>query len=250
LSKGPISRAFREIDPMYALRESGQCSPPGNDSAPWRPGGAAPTCTIESSNLDSGQRRARGPADIACEPDGEERFVEEITELRGFLARNAARLTDQRADAEDLVQETLLKAYLYYESYSEGTQFKSWIARIMTNAWIDRHRRTERRPKEKLSAELSDTPTSLHASRANHSSGVESAETRVLEALPSDAELALSTLPDDLREIVYYACIAEYRYADIAAVLDIPIGTVASRLHRGKKMLREALVSADGGPES
>ncbi|MGV9801363.1 RNA polymerase sigma factor [Mycobacterium sp. NPDC003449] len=167
--------------------------------------------------------------------------MRETEQVREFLVRNAIRLTHQRADAEDLVQETLLKAYISFDSYHEGTQLKSWLARIMTNAWIDKHRSSQRRPAEKLTAEVMESLSSFDIYRAR--SG-ESAEAQALQAIPSEAELALQTLPDGVREIVYYACIAEYRNTEIAALLDIPVGTVGSRLHRGKALLRDALAAS------
>jgi RNA polymerase sigma-70 factor (ECF subfamily) len=194
--------------------------------------------TVDQYSLSSGEafshRNARGNRQVF-----KERFVRETATVQKFLAWNAARLTDQRADAEDLVQETLMKAYVSFDSYREGTHLKSWLARIMANTWVDNHRRTQRRPPEMLGDEVTDTPASARASAGDRS--VASAEAVVLDHLPGEAALALQALPDELREIVYYACVADYRYAEIAAVLDIPIGTVASRLHRGKTLLRERL---------
>lgn len=169
-----------------------------------------------------------------------ERFVRETEPVRDFLIRNAIRLTHQRADAEDLVQETLLKAYLSFDRYREGNHLKAWLARIMSNAWIDRHRSAQRRPTEKLSAEMADLRGTVDALSAGRG-WVESAETEALQALPGDAGVALGMLPPELRDIVYYACIADYRNTEIAILLGIPVGTVGSRLHRGKALLREAL---------
>lgn len=170
----------------------------------------------------------------------DERFVRETEQVREFLVHNAVRLTRQRADAEDLVQETLLKAYVSFDRYSEGTHLKSWLSRIMTNAWIDKHRSSQRRPAELLNAAIVESRRSFEVFRAG---SVESAEVQALQSLPSEAELALQTLPDGVREIVYYACIAEYRNTEIAALLGIPVGTVGSRLHRGKALLRDALAA-------
>jgi RNA polymerase sigma-70 factor, ECF subfamily len=178
-----------------------------------------------------------GPADRNA---ADERFARETAEFRDYLIRVAVKLTRQRADAEDLVQETLLKAYVSFGSFQEGTHLKAWLARIMSNTWIDKHRSSLRRPVEQLSADvtetwLANTAPSYGGARA------ESAESVVLRVFPSDAELALRDLPDDLREIVYYACIAGYRNTEIAELLSMPAGTVGSRLHRGKALLRSAL---------
>lgn len=169
-----------------------------------------------------------------------ERFVRETEPVRDFLIRNAIRLTHQRADAEDLVQETLLKAYMSFDRYREGNHLKAWLARIMSNAWIDRHRSAQRRPAEQLSAEMADLRGTVDALSAGRG-WVESAEAEALQALPGDAGVALGMLPPELRDIVYYACVADYRNTEIALLLGIPVGTVGSRLHRGKALLREAL---------
>jgi RNA polymerase sigma-70 factor, ECF subfamily len=176
-----------------------------------------------------------------------DRFVRETEPVREFLIRNATRLTRQRADAEDLVQETLLKAYVSFGSYRDGTQLSAWLSRIMANAWIDKHRSAQRRPTEQLSAEVADPPVGGDAVHANSPTRVESAETEALRAFPGDAEMALRLLPDELRAIVYYAYIGGYRNTEIAALLNIPAGTVGSRLHRGKALLRAALTNPRGG---
>jgi RNA polymerase sigma-70 factor, ECF subfamily len=183
------------------------------------------------------------PSAFSRRPPSQERFASEVASVRDFLTWKAARLTDQRADAEDLLQETLLKAYLSFETFTEGTHFKSWLTRIMSNAWIDGHRRTQRRPSEKLSAEVSEPLAAAARPLANSDDG-QSAEARVLRMLPGEAELALRALPRELREVIYYALIAEYSYTEIAHLLEIPVGTVASRLHRGRTRLRKVLLDS------
>lgn len=200
-------------------------------------GGCPTSSAVVRRSTVNGQRALAGPHGDKHLND--ERFARETAQVREFLVRNAFRLTQQRADAEDLVQETLLKAYVSFGSYREGTQLKSWLARIMTNAWIDRHRSSQRRPAEILSAEVMPR----NSVDAFHAASVVSAEVQALRSLPSEVESALQMLPDELREIVFYACIAEYRNTEIAALLHIPVGTVGSRLHRGKALLRDALVA-------
>ena len=107
----------------------------------------------------------------------------------------------------------------------------------MNNAWIDKYRSTQRRPAEQLSADVADVAIGNVAY---------SAECEVLKTISGEAEIALQSLPTELREIVYYACIADYRNTEIAALLDIPVGTVGSRLHRGKALLRDALTGQVG----
>lgn len=183
------------------------------------------------------QRRLEASTETADPCPANERFVRETELAYDFLVWNANRLTRQRADAEDLVQETLLKAYASFGSYRDGTQVKSWLSRIMNNAWIDKYRSTQRRPAEQLSADVADVAIGNVAY---------SAECEVLKTISGEAEIALQSLPTELREIVYYACIADYRNTEIAALLDIPVGTVGSRLHRGKALLRDALTGQVG----
>jgi RNA polymerase sigma-70 factor (ECF subfamily) len=180
-------------------------------------------------------------ATSGLDPRYHQRFVRETQPVLDFLIRNATRLTRQRADAEDLVQETLLKAYTAFDAYQEGTHLKSWLSRIMTNTWIDQHRSSQRRPVEQLSAEVPESRRANGFGPTGASNVQSSAESQALQYLPSDVEMALRALPDELREIVYYACIADYRNTEIAELLNIPVGTVGSRLHRGKALLREVL---------
>jgi len=172
-----------------------------------------------------------------------ERFVREAEPVRNILMHHAARLTGQRFDAEDLVQETLIKAYVSFDNFREETSFVAWLKRIMVNTWVDRHRSRQRRPAEYLSADFSDFD--LAASASHSSAGLHTAETLALRSTPGDGEQALRGLPEDLRLTVFYACVAGYRNTEIAELLDIPVGTVGSRLHRGKALLRDALADLD-----
>jgi RNA polymerase sigma-70 factor, ECF subfamily len=176
---------------------------------------------------------------IAEHDHAEDSFVREALPHSDYLLRHAWHLTGQRVDAEDLVQETMLKAYLSFEKLRRGSNLKSWLTQIMVNAWVDRYRSAQRRPAEQLSAEITDAQLVGHA---NHSHGaLRSAETEVLKSLPGDAALALRTLPQELQATIYYADIDGYRNTEIAQMLGIPVGTVGSRLHRGRILLRELL---------
>jgi RNA polymerase sigma-70 factor, ECF subfamily len=167
------------------------------------------------------------------------RFIENVVPLTDHLLRQAWKLCSQRVDVEDLVQETILKAFLSYGSFREGSNLKAWLHRIMVNTWVDAYRTSQRRPAERLTGDITEeqavTAGSLQALAR------QSAELEVLAALPDDAVTALSALPDDLRATVYYADVQGYRNTEIAAMLKIPVGTVGSRLHRGRKTLREIL---------
>jgi RNA polymerase sigma-70 factor, ECF subfamily len=167
------------------------------------------------------------------------RFIEAVIPLTDHLLQQAWNLCVQRVDAEDLVQETILKAFVSYDSFCEGSNLKGWLHRIMVNTWIDSYRSAQRKPSEQLRAEMTEEQFAIGGSLPPRAR--QSAEVEVLSALPDAAVLALRSLPDDLRETVFYADIEGYRNTEIAAILNIPVGTVGSRLHRGRKTLREIL---------
>ena len=166
------------------------------------------------------------------------RFTDEVIPHTAYLLGHAIGLTHQRSDAEDLVQETMIKAYVSFETFREGSNVKSWLYRIMANTWVDRHRSSQRRPAEQLHGDLTDPQM---ASQARIEGSLPSAESEALKVLPSEAEVALSQLPADLREIVYYADVQGYRNTEVAEMLQIPVGTVGSRLFRGRRELRAKL---------
>jgi len=166
------------------------------------------------------------------------RFTEEVIPHTNYLLGHAIGLTHQRSDAEDLVQETMIKAYVSFATFREGSNVKSWLYRIMANTWVDRHRSSLRRPAEQLHGDLTDPQL---ASQARIDGSLPSAESEALKSIPGDAEVALSELPPDLREIVYYADVQGYRNTEVAEMLQIPVGTVGSRLFRGRRELRAKL---------
>ncbi|MET0700200.1 MAG: sigma-70 family RNA polymerase sigma factor [Mycobacterium sp.] len=168
-----------------------------------------------------------------------DRFLREAMPHNDHLLRHAWRLTGQRVDAEDLLQETMLKAFLAFDKFNEGSSLRSWLSQIMVNTWVDRYRTAQRRPVEQLSGDITDEQL---VGQAIHSDGdLRSAETEALKLIPGEAVLALSTLPVDLQTTIYYADIEGYRNTEISEILGIPVGTVASRLHRGRTRLRELL---------
>ncbi|KAA0096639.1 sigma-70 family RNA polymerase sigma factor [Mycolicibacterium sp. P1-18] len=166
------------------------------------------------------------------------RFTEEVIPHTAYLLGHAIGLTHQRSDAEDLVQETMIKAYVSFATFREGSNVKSWLYRIMANTWVDRHRSSLRRPAEQLHGDLTDPQL---ASQARIEGSLPSAESEALTSIPGEAEVALSELPPDLREIVYYADVQGYRNTEVAEMLQIPVGTVGSRLFRGRRELRAKL---------
>jgi RNA polymerase sigma-70 factor, ECF subfamily len=167
------------------------------------------------------------------------RFERDAIPLLDRLYGGAWRMTGRRADAEDLVQDTMLKAYARFRSFRQGTHLQAWLFRIMHNTWINDYHKTRRRPIEHLSAEITSRQ---HAADWQPAFGLRSAELEALEALP-DGEIveALNRLPHSLQMTVYYADVCGYRYKEIAAIMDIPIGTVMSRLHTARRRLRVLL---------
>jgi RNA polymerase sigma-70 factor (ECF subfamily) len=168
--------------------------------------------------------------------DTEARFVRDVLPLVDQLYRAALRHTRRPADAEDLVQETMVKAYAGFHRFTDGTNVRAWLFRILTNAWISSYRSAQRRPDEMLAADVAEVwPTAAKNP---------SAELAVLEAMgDKDVRDALQALPEGQRLTVYYADVEGFRYKEIAEVLGVPLGTVMSRLHRGRANLRAMLVN-------
>lgn len=167
------------------------------------------------------------------------RFEREAVPLLPRLYASALRLTRDRQDAEDLVQEVYLRAYRGFGSFTDGSNLKAWLYRILTNAFINEYRRRQRRPVTVSEAE--DPEYSLF-DRLGEETAAPSAEREVLERLPDeDVQRALEDLPEQYRMVVLYADVEGFSYREIADILEIPIGTVMSRLHRGRKALQKAL---------
>ena len=167
-------------------------------------------------------------------------FEADAMQFAPQLYSAALRMTRNPADAEDVVQETFLKAYRAYDSFQAGTNLKAWLYRILTNTYINRYRKAQRRPSEVELGELQDLY--LYKRLGEQSGASESAEEEVLEQfVDSDVIQALESLPDNFRMPVLLADVEGFAYKEIAEMLDIPIGTVMSRLHRGRKALQKKL---------
>ena len=152
----------------------------------------------------------------------------------------ALRMTRNGADAEDLVQETYAKAFAARDRFTPGTNLKAWLYRIQTNAFINSYRKKQREPKRSDADAIEDWQ--LAAAAEHTSSGLASAEDKALDALgDDDIRQALSELSEDFRTAVYLSDVEGFAYKEIAAIMDTPVGTVMSRLHRGRKLLREKL---------
>jgi len=175
---------------------------------------------------------------VLSDDERREVFVRDAVPYLDQMYSAALRYTRNPADAEDLVQETYVKAYDKFHQFRPGTNLKAWLYRILTNSYINRYRRQQRRPEE-VSADA-DPDFSLYDRIAE--STVAPTEEQVLEQL-TDVEVkqALSDLPEQFRIAVYLADVEGFSYAEISEIMDTPIGTVMSRLHRGRSRLQKAL---------
>lgn len=172
--------------------------------------------------------------------DLDARFERDALPLLDQLYGGALRMTRNPADAEDLVQETYVKAYQAFNSFSEGTNLKAWLYRIMTNTYINSYRKKKRQSTQQSSEDVTDHQ--LLATSSHESVGLESAEVEALKNLPNQRiAQAMNDLSEDYRMVVYYADVEGLAYKEIAEIMGTPLGTVMSRLHRGRKQLREAL---------
>jgi len=168
------------------------------------------------------------------------RFEEEALELSDQVYRVARRLVGSREEADDLVQQAYERAFRSWQSYTPGTNMRAWLLRILTNLNIDKGRRQQRSPQTTSLDDAGDyfLYNKLEAATAEENLD----EERVLEKLSQDSIVeALADVPHDFRDTIVLVDIGEFSYADAAQILDVPIGTVMSRLHRGRRILKKNL---------
>jgi RNA polymerase sigma-70 factor (ECF subfamily) len=185
---------------------------------------------------------------LATESRDRVRFEEEALELSDQVYRVARHLAGSREEAEDLMQEAYARAFRSWRSFTPGTNLRAWLLRILTNLNIDRGRKKQRTPDTQP---LEEGDYFLY-NKLEESNGPAQDEERVVERLSQDDVVsALSAVPHDFRDVVVLVDIGDFTYADAAQILDIPIGTVMSRLHRGRRILKrelaeEAMGATDG----
>jgi RNA polymerase sigma-70 factor (ECF subfamily) len=171
--------------------------------------------------------------------DRNDRFERDALVFMDQLYAAALRYTKNPEDARDLVQDTYLKAFNSFHQFEDGTNLRAWLYRVLTTTFINTYRKDQRRP-QLASGELEDWQL---AEAQSHTSDLgKSAEVEALENLPdSDIKRALQEIPEEFRIVVYLADVEGFSYKEIADIVEIPAGTVMSRLHRGRKLLREKL---------
>jgi RNA polymerase sigma-70 factor, ECF subfamily len=184
---------------------------------------------------------------LATEARDRVRFEEDALALSDQVYRVARHLVGSREEAEDLMQETYARAFRSWRSFTPGTNLRAWLLRILTNLNIDRGRRIQRQPDQQP---LEEGDYFLYNKLEETTDGPRDEERVVQRLSQNDVVSALSEVPHDFRDVVVLVDIGDFTYADAAQILDIPVGTVMSRLHRGRRILKQAMAESAVGSES
>ncbi|MCH8567770.1 MAG: sigma-70 family RNA polymerase sigma factor [Balneolales bacterium] len=174
-------------------------------------------------------------ADIQKQKDFNEEMIPHLDAIYNF----ALRLTTDPNDAEDLVQDTIVKAFRFFNSYEKGTNAKAWLFRILKNSYINNYRKKSKQPHQVDYSEISQYYESI---RSEQSETTDLEDLMFREMLDDDVTSALTELPEDFRTVVLLCDVEGFTYEEIANMLDVPIGTIRSRLHRGRNLLRARLL--------